>query len=40
LYTNSEDGDLVSLNCYRNGKDEAVGIGDLIENLKKKMFTK
>ncbi len=36
LYTNSEDGDLVSLNCYRNGKDEAVGIGDQIENLKKK----
>ena len=36
LYTNSEDGDLVSLNCYRNGKDEAIGIGDQIENLKKK----
>ena len=36
LYTNSEDGDLVSLNCYRSGKDEAIGIGDQIENLKKK----
>ena len=36
LYTNSEDGDLVSLNCYRNGRDEAIGIGDQIENLKKK----
>jgi len=36
LYTNSEDGDLVSLNCYRNGKDEAIGIGDQIENFRKK----
>ncbi len=36
LYTNSDDGDLVSLNCYKNGKDEAVGISDEIERLKKK----
>jgi len=36
LYTNGESGDLVSVNCFRNGKDEAVGIGDQIEKLKKK----
>ena len=36
LYTNSDDGELVSLDCYRNGKDEAIGIGDKIEKLKKK----
>ena len=31
------EGDLVKLNCFKNGKDEAVGISDEIENkLKKK----
>ena len=35
LYTNSEEGELVKLSCYKNGKDEAVGIGDQIEKLKK-----
>ena len=37
LYTNGEEGELVSLNCYRNGKDEAVGVGDQIEDLKEKV---
>ena len=36
LYTEDEDGDLVSLNSFRNGKDEAIGISDEIEKLKKK----
>ena len=36
LYTNEKDGELVSLICYRNGKDEAIGVGDQIEKLKKK----
>ena len=36
LYTNEKDGELVSLNCYRNGKDEAIGVGDQIEKLKKR----
>ena len=35
LYTDGEDGDLVLLNCFRNGKDEAIGISDEIESLKK-----
>jgi len=37
LYTNSNDGELVSLQCFRNGKDEATGVGDKIEKLKKKI---
>ena len=37
LYTNSEEGELVSLNCYRNGKDEAIGVSDQIEKLKEKI---
>ena len=36
LYTNSDNGELVSLNCYKNGRDEATGMGDQIEKLKKK----
>ena len=31
-----EEGDLVKLNCFKNGKDEAVGISDEIENKIKK----
>ena len=36
LYTNSDNGELVSLNCYNNGRDEATGVGDRIDKLKKK----
>ena len=35
LFTSGDDGELVSLEFYRSGKDEAVGIGDKIEKLKK-----
>ena len=35
LYTNGEEGKLVSLNCFRSGKDEAIGLGEQIEKLKK-----
>ncbi len=35
LYTNGEEGKLVSLNCFRSGKDEAIGLADQIEKLKK-----
>jgi DNA helicase-2/ATP-dependent DNA helicase PcrA len=35
LYTEGENGDFVYLNCFRNGKDEAIGISDKIEILKK-----
>ena len=36
LFTDQEEGNLVSLNCFRNVKDEAVEIGSNIEELKKK----
>ncbi len=36
LETKSNHGDLVKLNCFKNGKDEAVGISDEIEKIKKK----
>jgi len=36
LITTSEDGDLIKLNCFKNGKDEAIGISDEIENIKEK----
>ena len=26
-----DEGDLVKLNCFKNGKDEAIGISDEIE---------
>ena len=34
LYTNQEDGDLVTLDCYRNVKDEATEISSTIEKYK------
>ena len=34
-----DEGDLVRLNCFKNGKDEAIGISDEIEKkLKGKIF--
>ncbi len=36
LYTNLEQGELVTLNCFRNVKDEAIEISSSIENFKKK----
>ena len=31
LETTMEEGDLVNLNCFKSGKDEAIGISDEIE---------
>ena len=36
LKATMEDGDLVKLNCFKNGKDEAIGISDEIEKIKNK----
>ena len=36
LITTLEKGDLVKLNCFKNGKDEATGISDEIEKIKKR----
>ena len=35
LYTNQEDGELITLDCFRNVKDEATEISSTIENFKK-----
>ena len=35
LTSTMEDGDLIKLNCFKNGKDEAIGISDMIEKVKK-----
>ena len=35
-----EEGDLVKLNCFKNGKDEAIGVSDEIEKkIKKNLHT-
>ena len=39
LKTNSDNGDLIKLNCYRNGKEEAIGLSDEIEKNLKKNFS-
>ena len=39
LKTLSEDGDLIKLNCYKNGKDEAIGVSDEIEKKIRKKFS-
>ena len=36
LKTTMEEGDLITLNCYKNGKDEAIGVSDEVEKIKKK----
>ena len=36
LKAQMEEGELVNLNCFKNGKDEAIGISDEIEKIKKK----
>ena len=36
LKSSTEEGDLINLNCYKNGKDEAIGVSDEIEKIKKK----
>ena len=35
LFSDGENGELINLDCYRNGKDEAINVGDKIEGLKK-----
>ena len=36
LKSTMTEGDLIKLNCFKNGKDEAVGVSDEIEKIKKK----
>ena len=39
LWTESKDGDPVNLICYKNGREEATGISDTIENKLKKKYS-
>ena len=39
LWTDSKDGDPVKLTCYKNGKEEATGISDIIEKKLKKKYS-
>ena len=32
LNSNQSQGELVKLNCYKNGKDEAIGVSKILEN--------
>ena len=34
LKSTMEAGDLIKLNCFKNGKDEAIGVSDEIEKIK------
>ena len=39
LWSSAGDGELVKLNCYSNGKEEAQGISDIIENIIKGKYS-
>jgi DNA helicase-2/ATP-dependent DNA helicase PcrA len=39
LKTTMEEGDLVKLNCFKNGKDEAIGVSEEIEKKIKKKYS-
>jgi DNA helicase-2/ATP-dependent DNA helicase PcrA len=39
LKTSMEEGELIKLNCFKNGKDEAIGVSDEIEKKLKKKFS-
>jgi len=39
LWTDSKDGDLVKLTCYKNGREEATGVSDIIEKKLKKKYS-
>jgi len=39
LKTTMDDGELIKLNCYKNGKDEAIGVSDEIEKKLKKKYS-
>jgi len=39
LWTDSKDGELVKLTCYKNGREEAAGISNIIETKLKKKYS-
>jgi DNA helicase-2/ATP-dependent DNA helicase PcrA len=38
LWTDSKDGELVKLSCYKNGREEAIAVSDIIEQKLKKKY--
>ena len=38
LWTDSKDGELIKLSCYKNGREEAIGVSDIIEKKLKKKY--
>ncbi len=39
LWTDGKDGELVKLTCYKNGREEATGVSDIIEQKLKKKYS-
>tara|TARA_B100000029_G_scaffold511555_1_gene605928 strand:+ start:1585 stop:3624 length:2040 start_codon:yes stop_codon:yes gene_type:complete len=39
LWTDGKDGELIKLTCYKNGKEEATGVSDIIEQKLKKKYS-
>jgi DNA helicase II / ATP-dependent DNA helicase PcrA len=39
LKTTMDEGELINLNCFKNGKDEAIGVSDEIEKKLKKKYS-
>ena len=39
LWTDGKDGELIKLTCYKNGREEATGISDIIEQKLKKKYS-
>ncbi len=39
LWSSANEGELVKINCYRTGKEEAQAVSDIIENRLKKKYT-
>ena len=39
LWTDSKDGEPVKLTCYKNGREEAVGVSDIVEKKLKKKYS-
>ena len=39
LWSESEKGELVKVDCYKNGKEEAQGVGDIIEKQNKEKYS-
>ncbi|MDB4846857.1 UvrD-helicase domain-containing protein, partial [Candidatus Pelagibacter sp.] len=39
LITTMDEGELINLNCFKNGKDEAIGVSDEIEKKLKKKYS-